>query len=76
MNALLQIGTEHLPARFLRPALQQLKENAVSILAENRLKYSALETYGTYKNWYLKLKIWHLSAKIFQRKLKAHRPSY
>ena len=56
MNALLQIGTEHLPARFLRPALQQLKENAVSILAENRLKYSALETYGTYKKLVLEIK--------------------
>ena len=56
MNALLQIGTEHLPARFLRPALQQLEENAVNILAENRLKYSALETYGTYKKLVLEIK--------------------
>ena len=49
MNALLQIATEHLPARFLRPALSQLKENAVKILEENRLNYESLETYGTYK---------------------------
>ena len=56
MNALLQIGTEHLPARFLRPALKQLEENAVTVLAENRLKYSALETYGTYKKLVLEIK--------------------
>ena len=56
MNALLQIGTEHLPARFLRPALEQLKENAVKILAENRLNYETLETYGTYKKLVLEIK--------------------
>ena len=41
MNALLQIGTEHLPARFLRPALQQLKENA----DVQKLAVSAIEKY-------------------------------
>ncbi len=56
MNALLQIGTEHLPARFLRPALEQLKENAIKILAENRLSYETLETYGTYKKLVLEIK--------------------
>lgn len=56
MNALLQIGTEHLPARFLRPALEQLKENATKILAENRLNYKTLETYGTYKKLVLEIK--------------------
>ena len=56
MNALLQIGTEHLPARFLRPALEQLKENAIKILAENRLNYKTLETYGTYKKLVLEIK--------------------
>ena len=55
MNALLQIGTEHLPARFLRPALEQLKENATKILAENRLSYKTLETYGTYKKLVLEI---------------------
>ena len=55
MNALLQIATEHLPARFLRPALSQLKENAVKILAENRLNYESLETYGTYKKLVLEI---------------------
>ena len=55
MNALLQIGTEHLPARFLSPALAQIKENAVNILAENRLKFSDLETYGTYKKLVLEI---------------------
>lgn len=55
MNALLQIATEHLPARFLRPALSQLKENAVKILEENRLNYESLETYGTYKKLVLEI---------------------
>ena len=29
-NALLEIGTEHLPARFLRPTLAQMQQKAVT----------------------------------------------
>lgn len=48
-NALLEIGTEHLPARFLRPALSQLKTLTENILQENRLAYQSVETFGTYR---------------------------
>ena len=48
-NALLEIGTEHLPARFLVPALNQLKTLTETVLAEKRLSYQSVETFGTYR---------------------------
>ncbi len=48
-NALLEIGTEHLPARFMAPALAQLKTLAQTLLAEKRLAYESVETFGTYR---------------------------
>ncbi|MBP5616288.1 MAG: glycine--tRNA ligase subunit beta [Elusimicrobiaceae bacterium] len=48
-NALLEIGTEHLPARFVRPALAQLKTLTETCLAEYRLDYKEVETFGTYR---------------------------
>ncbi len=48
-NALLEIGTEHLPARFVRPALAQLKPLAETILAEKRLSFERVEAFGTYR---------------------------
>ncbi|WP_428047723.1 glycine--tRNA ligase subunit beta, partial [Candidatus Proelusimicrobium excrementi] len=55
-NALLEIGTEHLPARFLLPTLEQLKNNADTILQEHRLKYVSLQTFGTYRKLVLEIK--------------------
>ncbi len=49
MNALLEIGTEHLPARFVRPALSQLKTLTETILNEKRLSFRNVETFGTYR---------------------------
>lgn len=48
-NALLEIGTEHLPARFMKPALSQLKTLAENILAEKRLTFERVETFGTFR---------------------------
>lgn len=48
-NALLEIGTEHLPARFVRPALTQLKTLTETVLAEKRLTCQSVETFGTYR---------------------------
>ena len=48
-NALLEIGTEHLPARFVSPALAQLKTLTETILAEKRLSYQSVETFGTFR---------------------------
>ena len=43
---LLEIGVEELPARFLDPALQELAQSAKQILAEQRLSYEDIKTYG------------------------------
>lgn len=48
-NALLEIGTEHLPARFMAPALAQLKTLTETLLAEKRLEFNEVETFGTYR---------------------------
>jgi glycyl-tRNA synthetase beta chain len=44
---LLEIGVEEMPARFLEPALAQLKENAAALFTELRLPYKSLGVYGT-----------------------------
>ncbi|MCL6639119.1 MAG: glycine--tRNA ligase subunit beta [Firmicutes bacterium] len=44
---LLEIGVEELPARFLEPALEQLKEMAKNVLTGKRLAFGAINTYGT-----------------------------
>ena len=36
MNALLEIGVEHLPSRFMVPALAQLEKLAADLLTEKR----------------------------------------
>lgn len=43
----LEIGTEEIPARFINPALKQLKELAAKSLQELRLNYQEINTYGT-----------------------------
>ena len=55
-TALLQIGTEHLPARFLFPTLKQLESNAIKILQDYNLKFVSVKTYGTYKKLVLEIK--------------------
>ncbi len=44
---LLEIGTEDLPARFIKPALQQLKENTGKILKENYIACGEAKVFGT-----------------------------
>lgn len=48
-NALLEIGVEHLPSRFMAPALKQLKTLATDILAEKRITYQSIQSFGTYR---------------------------
>ncbi len=48
-QALLEIGTEHLPARFMKPALSQLKTLTENILNEKRLSFERVETLGTFR---------------------------
>ena len=49
MNALLEIGVEHLPARFMAPALKQLKELTAQLLEEKRISYKSVDSFGTYR---------------------------
>ncbi len=49
MNALLEIGLEHLPARFMAPALKQLETLTAQLLDEKRISYKSVESFGTYR---------------------------
>ncbi|MGL4944786.1 MAG: glycine--tRNA ligase subunit beta [Fusobacteriaceae bacterium] len=47
MRLLFEIGMEENPARFLKGALQDLKNNLEKKFQENRIKFSSIRTYGT-----------------------------
>jgi glycyl-tRNA synthetase beta chain len=47
MPLLLEIGTEDVPARFIPPALQQLKDNTEKFLQEQYITFSSVKTFGT-----------------------------
>lgn len=49
MNALLEIGVEHLPARFMKPALAQLEKLAADLLTEKRISFERVHAFGTYR---------------------------
>lgn len=44
---LLEIGIEEIPARFMGPALTQLRQNTEKLFTEQRLRYQEINTYGT-----------------------------
>lgn len=44
---LLEIGTEEMPARLLKPGLAQLAQRAETLFGEFRIHYSDMKTYGT-----------------------------
>lgn len=44
---LLEIGTEEMPARFLDPALEQLRQTAQNMLSEKRIPCLEIKTFGT-----------------------------
>lgn len=46
-SLLLEIGTEEIPARFIREGLILLKDNTAAIFAENNIGYSDIVTYAT-----------------------------
>lgn len=48
-NAFLEIGTEHLPSRFVKPALQQMEALATALLTEKRIGYKSVQAFGTYR---------------------------
>lgn len=55
-NLLLEIGTEEIPAKFMPPALKQLKELALKKLGDARLDFESLNTYGTPRRIVLEIK--------------------
>lgn len=46
-NLILEVGLEEVPAHFMPPALSQLKELTEAKLAEERLTFDSVKTYGT-----------------------------
>jgi glycyl-tRNA synthetase beta chain len=46
-NLLLEIGTEEIPAAYLKPALVEFKDKAVVLLDDNRLAHGQVETAAT-----------------------------
>lgn len=46
-DLLLEIGMEEIPARFIRNAMEQLKDRIVKWLGEARVEYGAVQTYAT-----------------------------
>jgi len=46
-DLLLEIGLEEVPARFVRAAMNQLKEKTAKWLAENRIGHGEVEAYAT-----------------------------
>lgn len=69
-TALLAIETEHLPARFLFGALEQLKINTENILKENNLTYSSVNTFGTYRRLVVEIKELAQKAADIQKEVK------
>lgn len=57
---LLEIGTEEIPARFMKDALDQLKSNAIQLMQEYRLNTGngegSVQTYGTPRRLVLSVK--------------------
>ena len=49
MNAFLEIGTEHLPSRFVKPALEQMETLTKNLLAQHRIEYKNVSAFGTYR---------------------------
>ncbi|WP_031513303.1 glycine--tRNA ligase subunit beta [Desulfofalx alkaliphila] len=53
---LLEIGIEEMPARFMAPALKQLKELTEKTFKEQRLEYQEVKTFGTPRRLVLHVK--------------------
>jgi glycyl-tRNA synthetase beta chain len=47
LSFLLEIGTEEIPARFLPPAIKDLKEIAAKTFEESKIGYASIRTYAT-----------------------------
>ncbi|MCX5751551.1 MAG: glycine--tRNA ligase subunit beta [Candidatus Saganbacteria bacterium] len=73
LNAILEIGTEEIPARFVREFLDDLKKKAEEKLAANRIEYLSVRTLGTYRR--LTLYIEGIAPKQIDQSFEAKGPS-
>ncbi len=69
-SALLEIGIEHLPARFLDGAFCQMESLAVKFLQENNLPYSSVHAFGTFRKLALQIDGLPLKAGDIQKEVK------
>ncbi len=53
---LLEIGTEEIPARFLPPAIADLRNIASALFAEHRIPYKEIRSYATPRRLVLMMK--------------------
>lgn len=58
-SLLLEIGTEEIPARFLPPAIELLKQNSGNLFREYQIEYSDIRTYATPRRLILMVKRIH-----------------
>ena len=56
MNVLLEIGLEEIPARFLKPSLEDIKNYIVNELKEQRIAFESVITNGTPRRLILEIK--------------------
>jgi len=70
---LLEIGTEEIPARFLKEAVLQLKEKAEEIFSRERLDFSSAQSFATPRR--LVLWVEELSEKQKSKPAKSKNPS-
>lgn len=69
-KALLEIGVEHLPARFLDGALSQMETLAAKFLEENNLPYASVRAFGTFRKLALQIDGLPLKAGDVQKEVK------
>lgn len=46
-DLLLEIGTEEIPSRFMKPVLKQMEQIATNLFQENRIEFYSAKAYGT-----------------------------
>jgi len=69
-DALLEIGVEHLPARFVEGALAQMEVLAKAQLAENNIGYSSVRAFGSFRKLALEITGIEPKAKDIEKEIK------
>ncbi|MBT3393469.1 MAG: glycine--tRNA ligase subunit beta [Elusimicrobiaceae bacterium] len=69
-KALLEIGVEHLPARFVKPALNQMQELAVIFLRESNIGFESVKAFGSYRKLCLSIEGLQAKAEDISKEVK------